>query len=120
MKIYSFKKSEGEKISDFNSNFSLSKILRTKEMAQIGCFYLEENGVIGSHEASVPQILLVVSGEGSVQSSTTERVPIETGDAVFWEKGEEHETFSATGMTAIVIESPEIEPDDYMSLKRNI
>ena len=83
-------------------------------------FYLEENGVIGSHEASVPQILLVVSGEGSVQSSTTERVPIETGDAVFWEKGEEHETFSATGMTAIVIESPEIEPDDYMSLKRNI
>lgn len=120
MKIYSFKKSEGEKISDFNSNFSLSKILRTKEMAQIGCFYLEENGVIGSYEASVPQILLVVSGEGFVQSSTTKRVPIETGDAVFWNKGEEHETFTKTGMTAIVIESPTIEPDDYMSLKRNI
>lgn len=70
MKIYSFKKSEGEKISDFNSNFSLSKILRTKEMAQIGCFYLEKNGVIGSHEASVPQILLVGVASGKCGFTT--------------------------------------------------
>ncbi|MCG1010757.1 cupin domain-containing protein [Salinicoccus sp. ID82-1] len=117
MKIYSFRKSEGEKITHLNSNFILNRILKTEEMAQIGCFYLEANGVIGSHEAAVPQVLLVVSGEGFVRSGVQGSVTVEAGDAVFWSKGEEHETSTETGMTAIVVESPEIDPDAYMSLK---
>ncbi|GAB3059045.1 cupin domain-containing protein [Salinicoccus sesuvii] len=117
MKIHSFRKSQGQKVTHYNSNFILSKIVKTEAMAQIGCFYLEAGDVVGAHEAAVPQMLLVVSGKGCVQGHESKDVLIEAGDAVFWSKGERHKTYTDTGMTAIVIESPEMAPSHYMSLK---
>ena len=73
---------------------------------QAACFRLGPGGVIGRHPASVEQLLVVVEGSGWVSGADGERVAIRAGEAAFWEAGEEHETTSDDGMTAIVIEAP--------------
>lgn len=72
--------------------------------------YLEENGIIGYHEASVNQILFVVQGEGFVCNGNKEFKRIQVGEAVFWTKGEWHETKTDTGLTAVVIEGETLFP----------
>ena len=62
------------------------------------------NGVIGYHQASFPQLFLVVEGKGWVRGEVEDRIPIERGEAAYWEAGEWHESGSVTGMSAIVIE----------------
>jgi quercetin dioxygenase-like cupin family protein len=61
-------------------------------------------GIVGRHPAVVPQLFVVVRGSGWVSGADGEREPVEAGDAVLWEQGEEHESGSDTGMTAIVLE----------------
>lgn len=77
---------------------------------QAACFRLEPGGVIGRHPASVEQLLVVVEGSGWVSGADGERRPIAAGEAAFWEPGEEHETTSDEGLTAIVIEGPALRP----------
>jgi hypothetical protein len=67
MEIYQFKKETGKKITKFNSDFIMSRITQTQKPAHIGCMHLDENGIIGYHQAVVPQLLLIVSGEGWVK-----------------------------------------------------
>jgi hypothetical protein len=67
MEIYQFKKETGKKITKFNSDFVMSRITQTQKPAHIGCTHLDENGIIGYHQAVVPQLLLIVSGEGWVK-----------------------------------------------------
>lgn len=114
MEFYKFDKDVGINITQFNSNFILSRILKTEKVTHIGCMHLERNGIVGFHQAVVPQLLLVLNGEGWVRGDDDLRVSIKVGDAVFWEKGEGHETTTDTGMTAIVIESEELNPSDFM------
>ncbi|WP_419150360.1 cupin [Lysinibacillus xylanilyticus] len=59
MKIYQLSKKNGKNITQFKSNFIMSRIINTEASASIGCMYLEENGVIGYHQAVVPQLLLL-------------------------------------------------------------
>ncbi|WP_260682044.1 cupin domain-containing protein [Alkalicoccobacillus porphyridii] len=80
---------------------------------RIGYISLEENGLLGGHEAIVPQLLVVMSGEGTV-SNDSESLIITEGDAVFWDRGEQHETSSVKGMTAIIIESDSLQPYDLI------
>jgi quercetin dioxygenase-like cupin family protein len=108
MEIYQFKKETGKKITKFNSDFIMSRITQTQKPAHIGCMHLDENGIIGYHQAVVPQLLLIVSGEGWVRGETDEFIKVQSGEAVFWEKDEWHETKTDTGLTAIVIESEEL------------
>jgi len=77
---------------------------------QAARFRLEPGGVIGRHPASVEQLLVVVDGSGWVSGADGERRPIAAGEAAFWEAGEEHETASDEGLTAIVIEGPGLRP----------
>jgi quercetin dioxygenase-like cupin family protein len=62
-------------------------------------------GVVARHPAVVPQLYVVVRGSGWVSGAAGEHQPIEAGEAVLWEQGEEHESGSETGMTAVVIEA---------------
>ncbi|PEF40815.1 cupin [Bacillus wiedmannii] len=109
MKIFDFSEKVGKKISAFQSNFIMSKILNYKGNVHIGAMHLRENGIIGYHEAVVSQLLLIVDGEGYVCGADKENVKVEAGQAVFWEKGEFHETITEKGLLAIVIESEELE-----------
>lgn len=117
MKIYRFDRNVGHRVDRYASNFIMSRIANIKKETVIGCMHLEENGVIGYHKAVVSQLLLIVNGEGWVSGSDRLKVKVKVGDAVFWEKGEEHETGTDTSLTAIVIESEEIHPEKYMPLK---
>nr|WP_272880028.1 cupin [Sulfoacidibacillus ferrooxidans] len=104
----------GKSITHFDSNFIMSQVLLTDKAAHIGCMHLESNGIIGFHQALSPQLLLVVNGQGWVRCDSEEKVHVVIGDAVFWNKGEWHETQTETGLTAIVIESDELNPSLFM------
>jgi quercetin dioxygenase-like cupin family protein len=77
---------------------------------QAAIFRLEAGGCIRRHPATVPQILAVFEGSGRVSAAGGEFEPIRAGEAVFWAEGEEHEMVSDEGMTALVLESPGLEP----------
>lgn len=116
MNFYTFSQDSGSRVTQFNSEFIMSRIVATDGSTRIGCMHLAENGIIGYHQAIVPQLLLIVSGEGLVRSKEEKYFKVQPGDAVFWEKGEWHETKSETGLIAIVIESEKLNPSEFMSL----
>lgn len=65
--------------------------------------HIDADGIVGLHEASIAQFL-VVAGEGIVKGKEGKEYLIKAGYAAFWEAGEWHETSTKTGLTAIVIE----------------
>ncbi|MCM3721181.1 cupin domain-containing protein [Solibacillus isronensis] len=118
MEFYKISKESGKKISHFNSNFIMTRVIQTDEKTNIGWMHLEEGGVIGYHQAVVPQLLLVIAGEGYVRNDKEKYFMVQSGDGVFWRKDEWHETKSDKGLTAIVIESVELNPSLFMPLKK--
>ena len=105
MKIFRFDSGVGRSIDQYNSTgFILSKVVHLFDKAVLNCAYLNANGVIGYHQAAIPQLFLVVQGVGWVRGEFTEKTAIKTGQASFWEKNEWHESGTETGMTAIIIE----------------
>ncbi len=77
---------------------------------QAAVFRLGAGGCLARHPASVPQLLAVIDGEGWVSGANGEREPIVAGEAVFWDAGEEHETSTETGLTAVVVEGERLRP----------
>lgn len=116
MKIFDFSEKVGKQITAFQSNFIMSKIVNHQGNIHIGAMHLKENGIIGYHEAVVSQLLLIVD-EGYVCGADKEKVKVEAGQAVFWEKGEVHETSTEKGLMAIVVESEELEQAILMPIK---
>jgi quercetin dioxygenase-like cupin family protein len=95
----------------------MSKILNHQGNIHIGAVHLQENGIIGYHEAVVSQLLLIVDGEGYVCGADKEKLKVKAGQAVFWEKGEFHETSTEKGLMAIVIESDGLENGISMMIR---
>lgn len=115
MNIFRFDPEVGKSIDRYNSSgFTISKIAHLSAETFIHCAYLNSGGVIGYHQATVPQLFLVVKGEGWVRSESNERIPIYAGQAALWQKGEWHESGTDIGMTAIIIEAEYIDPTDLM------
>ena len=75
---------------------------------------LAAGGLVGLHQASGPQLLAVVEGEGWIRSNDAGRTAISAGDAVFWDAGEWHETGSEAGLVALVIESAALSVGDHL------
>ena len=117
MKIFDFSEKAGKCISAFQSNFIMSKIVNHKGNVHIGAMNLQENGIIGYHEAVVSQLLLIMDGEGYVCGADKEKVKIRAGQAVFWEKGEFHETSTEHGLLAIIMEAENLEQSIVMPIK---
>jgi quercetin dioxygenase-like cupin family protein len=78
--------------------------------AQAAIFRLAPGGRIARHPATVPQILAVLEGNGHVSGDDGAFEAIAAGEAVFWSAGEEHETVSDGGLTAVVLEAAELRP----------
>lgn len=116
MEIYQFNKENGKKITKFDSDFIMNRITHTQKSAHIGVMHLEESGIIGYHQAVVPQLLLIVRGEGIVRGKEGRSIPVKVGQAVYWEKDEWHETKTEDGLTAVVIESDELNPKEMTLL----
>jgi quercetin dioxygenase-like cupin family protein len=73
-------------------------------LIQVAIFRVEPGGRLRRHPTTYPQILAVLEGSGEVSGEDAFDEPIETGEAVFWHEGEEHEMKSAAGLTALIIE----------------
>ena len=77
---------------------------------QAAVFRIAAGGRIVRHPASVPQILAVLEGAGEVSGADGIAETIEAGEAVFWQRGEEHEAATASGLTALILEGEGLEP----------
>jgi quercetin dioxygenase-like cupin family protein len=78
-------------------------------LVQVAIFRVEPGGRLRRHPATFPQILAVLEGSGEVSGADGVDEPIEAGEAVFWRKGEEHETKSAVGLTALIVEGENLD-----------
>lgn len=115
MKIYRFDSDVGKSIDQYNrSRFVISKIAHLFDEGVTRCAYLKNGGVIGYHQATLPQLFLVVRGQGLVRGEGDEGISIRAGQAVFWEQGEWHESGTEKGLTAMIIEARKINPAELM------
>ena len=74
MKIYRFDVDVGKEIEQFGSVKAIvSRILHLEDKAEISSVYIRPGGNIGRHRAVVPQLFLVVQGEGWVSGGTNEK-----------------------------------------------
>jgi quercetin dioxygenase-like cupin family protein len=88
----------------------LTEPLSAGAPVQAAVFRLRPGGRIARHPAAVPQILAVLDGDGTVSGADGSPVPVSAGDAVYWAAGEEHETVSEHGLTALVLEGDAVRP----------
>jgi quercetin dioxygenase-like cupin family protein len=82
---------------------------RLAKEAHVVVIEVGPGGVVGRHPAVVAQLYVVVRGSGWVSGGEGGREPIGAGEAVLWEAGEEHESGSDQGMTAIVVEADSLD-----------
>ncbi len=78
-------------------------------LLQAAIFRVGPGGRLRRHPATFPQILAVLEGAGAVSGADGVDEPIEAGEAVFWREGEQHETRSAVGLTALIIEGADLD-----------
>ena len=109
MKVFRLDEIEGKNITQYDSTMIMKKILMTDEPSHVGIGELKAGGLMGYHDATLPQMLLIIEGKGWVRTGTDDKERVTKGDAVFWSKGEGHETSTTTGLVAIIVESEGLE-----------
>jgi quercetin dioxygenase-like cupin family protein len=115
MEIYRYDSGVGRTINAFDSkNVVMTKIIQESGEFHIGCMHLSEQAVVGYHQATVNQLFDVVQGSGTVRNGDSDFIGVQAGEAIFWEKGEGHETISKEGLWAIVIEGETVKPAKMM------
>ena len=106
MQIFQFDRRE--KVIEYFGSQGLraTRIAAGDGEVRLTCLALEPGGVIGTHPATVPQLFLVISGEGWTAGPDGERVPVAAGQGVRWDAGEAHTTGTGTGagLVAIAVE----------------
>jgi quercetin dioxygenase-like cupin family protein len=116
MRIYSFAWDKAHPIERYTSRgVKQAPICSKSKVTEISCFYLEPMGIIGLHEAQSDQLLLVIRGHASVTGAEGQPVRVGPGSAVYWERGEMHETRAADeGLIAFVLEGARLYPERNM------
>jgi quercetin dioxygenase-like cupin family protein len=93
-----------------SAGFDLLRLARVSGDAVVEIASLTPGGRIGRHPAAVPQLLAVVAGEGAVCGGDGVWEELGAGTAALWDAGEEHETRTHGGLTAVIVEAAELEP----------
>lgn len=104
MKIFRFDPEVSIPIDQFGSRFKVGPITGLDSRARVQVMHLPPDGLIGRHPTAVQQLFAVVTGEAEVSGTDGAFRTIGPGYAALWEIGEEHETRSTGGCTAICIE----------------
>ncbi|KIL51492.1 cupin domain protein [Jeotgalibacillus alimentarius] len=112
MRIFKVQKEEAKHVTHFGSKFLLNPVISSDGEIKTSLITLEAHGIIGFHQTAVPQLMMVLSGEGKVCGENRVYKPVQKGHVVYWGKGEWHETLSETGMTALVVEGPALKEND--------
>ena len=109
MKVIELERAESRGIDHYGSERASASLLTVPEGdAHVVRIRLEAGGVLGRHAARADQLFIVVEGEGVATGADGDVAAVRAGTAVFWTAGEEHETRSDSGLTAIVVESPRL------------
>jgi quercetin dioxygenase-like cupin family protein len=91
-------------VSTFGSRaFSVAGLLRSDD-AHMATVRLGPGGIIGRHPTVTMQLLVVLKGEATVSGEDDRAVTVGPGNAALWQPGEHHETRTASGLVALVIE----------------
>lgn len=77
---------------------------RTAGPASVVVLELAPGGAVGRHPTVDEQLLLVVTGSVSCTGGDGAAVEVPAGQAVVFERGEDHETRSVDGATLVVVE----------------
>jgi quercetin dioxygenase-like cupin family protein len=110
MRLVRFAAEDARPIADHGSTgFSISPLATSPGASFQAIVRLEPGGRIGRHPAVVRQLLAVVAGNGLVSGSDGVEHEVAIGEAAVWEPGEEHETRTDSGLTAVVIEADGLE-----------
>lgn len=96
------------------SGVQITPIVEGVAGATVVCLRFRPGAVLGRHPAAGHQLFLVVDGEGWASGAEGGRREVKLGYAVWWEPGEAHESGSASGMTALVVEAAELDPTRVM------
>src|SRR4051812_3539132 len=103
MRIFRFDEDVSIPISEFDSRFRIGPLTGLDSRVRVQLMYLPREGLIGRHPTATRQFLGVITGRGWVSGHDDERRDVGPGYGALWEPGEEHETGSDDGMTAICI-----------------
>ncbi|MBI3159364.1 MAG: hypothetical protein HYZ26_07185 [Chloroflexi bacterium] len=105
MQILNIGIDQAKQITDFGSaGVRLRHVGRGAGRNTVTLAWLEPGGALARHPAVGPQLLVVLSGGGEVSGAEGEFVPLGVGQGALWEPGEEHETRSTNGLTALMLE----------------
>ena len=86
-----------------------ARVRRLSANAHVVVIEIAPGGVVARHPAGPAQLFTVVRGAGWVSGGDGGRAAIAAGEAVLWEAGEEHESGSDEGMTALVVEAESLD-----------
>jgi quercetin dioxygenase-like cupin family protein len=91
---------------------SAAKILHLTRTTAVAVSLLElgPDGLLGLHPAERAQLLLVLEGSCVVRTERGDPVLLEPWSSARWEAGELHETRSAIGLRALIVEGEGLEP----------
>ncbi|MGR6542751.1 cupin domain-containing protein [Paenibacillus tundrae] len=107
--MYRMDWADGRLITAFDSKAAMiAPILRNTAGCHVAFLKLNAGGNVGLHPAVGEQLFFVLEGEGWVEGGDGKRVMITSGEAAFWSNGENHQTGSDHGLTALVIEGEDL------------
>jgi quercetin dioxygenase-like cupin family protein len=105
VRIVRFDAEVGFDIHEQGSDFRISPLTGPEPSAmRVHVLHLPPGGHIGRHPTGVTQLLCCVDGEGWVTGADGRARRLAPGWGAWWDAGEEHETWSDGGMTAIGVE----------------
>jgi quercetin dioxygenase-like cupin family protein len=114
MKFYKINEENAKQVTQYNSNFLMNSFMHLNCELRISVMTLGENGIIGFHQTTTPQLLYLLEGEGVVCNEEKKYYSIQKGIAVFWNAGEWHETKSKQGLVALIIEGFNINEESIL------
>jgi quercetin dioxygenase-like cupin family protein len=105
MEIKDLRGPGGHEITAYGSRGLTAEAVIRSDVAAVTVLRVAAGGEIGRHPTDSDQLLLVVSGRGSVRSGDGPWEPVEAGHLVLWGTGEEHTTRADENLTAYVLEA---------------
>ena len=112
MRVFEFRRDCAQPITLFDSRGALSVALASGHgEAHVHCVFIDAGGSIGEHEAGFGQLFLVVEGSGWAAGADGVRVALRAGQGAHFECGERHAKGSEQGMTAIMVQVAELQPN---------
>lgn len=104
MRLFRFDAEVSIPIAQHGSRFRVGPLTGDDARVRVQVMHLPPNGIIGRHRARSQQLFAVVTGHGRVSGGDGQAKAIGPGFAALWEAGEEHETSSDDGLTAVCVE----------------